>query len=163
MTATPASAWTAKAARKIAAAAEGEADRDEPRGVEAPPARQRSEPRSRLLPNKRRVARALTRRPRRSIATARLAGGIIAALFSLAKAIANSTPRQRTAITDIRATSASKRGTWRGSAKQRKARRPRWQARSLVNMTGEQRLDYLAACDGKITWAWYHAKWRPTL
>jgi len=30
-------------------------------------------------------------------------------------------------------------------------------------MAAEQRLDYLAACDGKITWGWYFAKWGPSL
>jgi hypothetical protein len=32
-----------------------------------------------------------------------------------------------------------------------------------ANMTAEQWLDFLAACDGKISWAWYHAKWRLAL
>jgi hypothetical protein len=27
----------------------------------------------------------------------------------------------------------------------------------------EQRIDYVAACDGKITWARYFAKWGPSL
>jgi len=100
----------------------------------------------------------LTRRHRRSAPGRR--GGrdqTIAALYGLAKAIANSTQRAAHIIVP-----SEKRGTWHGSGK-RKARRPRWQARSLVNMTGEQRLDYLAACDGKITWARYYAKWGPSL
>jgi hypothetical protein len=31
------------------------------------------------------------------------------------------------------------------------------------SMCAEQRIDYRAACDGKITWARYFAKWGPTL
>jgi len=48
---------------------------------------------------------------------------------------------------------------------QRRSRRPR-RPRKLAaraNMAAEQRLDYLAACDGKITWGWYFAKWGPGL
>jgi len=48
---------------------------------------------------------------------------------------------------------------------QRRSRRPR-RPRKLAaraNMAAEQRLDYLAACDGKITWGWYFAKWGPSL
>jgi len=30
-------------------------------------------------------------------------------------------------------------------------------------MCEEQRIDYLAACDGKITWAAYFRKWGPAL
>ncbi|HTQ81922.1 MAG TPA: MobQ family relaxase [Pseudolabrys sp.] len=44
----------------------------------------------------------------------------------------------------------------------RRPRRPRKLA-ARANMAAEQRLDYLAACDGKITWGWYFAKWGPSL
>ena len=59
---------------------------------------------------------------------------------------------------------AAGRGIVRPPSQKRRPRRPaRHVPRSLANMTGEQRLDYLAACDGKITWARYYAKWGPTL
>jgi hypothetical protein len=31
------------------------------------------------------------------------------------------------------------------------------------SMCAEQRIDYLAACDGKIAWRAYFAKWTPSL
>jgi hypothetical protein len=36
-------------------------------------------------------------------------------------------------------------------------------ARSDGAMCAEQRIDHLAACDGKITWSVYFRKWGPSL
>jgi hypothetical protein len=46
----------------------------------------------------------------------------------------------------------------------KKQRRPRrFKIAANGSMCTEQRIDYLAACDGKITWGRYFAKWGPTL
>jgi hypothetical protein len=155
MIAGPASRSTSRDNHRAPAkgAGAGYDDRDEPRGVEAPPARHQRQPRSRLPQRKRIAARMLTRRHRRRLTAApgrRFRDQSIMAVYALAKAISNSVTRAALAV--VR-TDKPRRST------AKKPRRPRAQGKSLANMTAEQRLDFLAACDGKITWARYHAKW----
>jgi hypothetical protein len=106
------------------------------------------------------VARSLTRRHHRSRQHA--GERSIAALYELARAISARTVAAGADHLLRAAARSAQRGTGHGR-KGKKPRRLRIADRSLVNMTTEQRLDYLAACDGKITWARYHAKWGPSL
>jgi hypothetical protein len=145
-----------KVNRRAAAKAGACDDRDELRGVEAPPARRASEPRGRLHNRGRVASRKLTQRRGRLLSAPPGRRGIIAAMHELANAIAGSARR---AV--LQAGRSDQRGSRRGG--KRKPRRPRIAGKSLVNMTAEQRLDFLAASDGKITWARYYAKWGPQL
>lgn len=93
----------------------------------------------------RRASRAFSRREKMP-ARPRAARSLASAAISIAG--------RRAAGRNIKAVSVRRRS--------RRPRRPRRLA-ARANMAVEQRLDYLAACDGKITWGWYFAKWAPGL
>jgi len=152
-----------------------ESDRDKPRGVEATRARQDNQPQTITSPFRRMQQRRVrhcqdgaekvwqaaafgtTRRRKRGrpggfIGTVwrgsggRTGGGAAAALRRL-----STMHRQAVRNQSAKTGQKVKRARLRIMVKQAGA------------MCTEQRIDYLAACDGKITWARYFAKWRLSL